>query len=174
MVTLGELQAEYIPSARQRARLSWPEVKDISHPKDVDLSLRVAEVFKAKPRRCWQNVFTALLFSQGLKVLYVEGFAIPGDAAYPGSRQPHGWLELEGAVIDPTWANDTKAVYFPGVKFTLADALTWWEKPLEESEGRRTLLPLVYRLGNIGLNHPDYMRALSEADGYGRLMWGKP
>ena len=55
---------------------------------------------------CYMNAGRAAWDNPDLR--YVEGYAVPGTVAFP---MMHAWLiDLDGRVIDPTWANG--AAYF--------------------------------------------------------------
>lgn len=124
---------------------------------DVEESRRLADMVPAAPRDCWRNAWRALpLLPVG--ALYVEGWVV-----YNGLAIEHGWCEHPaGVVVDPTlalnedWPGAGGAVYFPGERYTLQRAVAVGL----ESQG---VLPLVWRNGWGGFDHPPYRAALDSA-----------
>lgn len=160
-VTLLEDAKRYlVKSPRERGRLAWPAVDLVASPadlvnhpwhkqiKDKRISRALAAVFKPKRGYCYRTAFLALLYSEGLPVAYVEGWAADDYCVYL-----HGWLEFAGRIVDPTWAYEdmVNATYFPGLRLTLPEALTAWR----DTEA----FPFVASYGRAGLDHPGYSRA---------------
>lgn len=155
---LEDAKSCFVRAPRTRGRLAWPAVnltplpddlvKDPLQLKDFRLSRELAAAFKAKEGYCYRYAFMALLYSAGLPVTYVEGWAVIEE-----SVTAHGWLELAGRVIDPTWAYHgiTDTTYFAGLRLTLPEALAAWQ--------RSERLPLVASYGRDGLDYPGYSRA---------------
>lgn len=68
------------------------------------------------PKQCWWNALRAAKFlakRKGLKVEYVEGWAVMNCAPIPYS---HGWIEVDGEVVETTHDEPARA-YFPGVRY---------------------------------------------------------
>lgn len=67
------------------------------------LSEDVAREVRAKPKTCWENAALGLMFSPQESLLrraaYVEG-VVYTHTLHSGFS--HGWLELDGQIIDPT------------------------------------------------------------------------
>lgn len=94
---------------------------------NLELSREVAQRKGAnrKKQACWHNAARNLLEFDDLATgIYVEGFVVCPD----GRIVEHGWIELEGAIIDTTpgyydkpGAEDLS--YFPAKRFTRAEAL---------------------------------------------------
>lgn len=124
-------------------------------------SARVAERIKAFNRECYWNAVRALrqCYRTHPHAVYVEGPAI-------SSRFPivadHGWLEVEGAIVDPTpsWHADvdphdfdTMPRYFPAVRYTVADL----------RGGRLKAMPIIQRTRAWRAPDSPYMRATVDA-----------
>lgn len=89
--------------------------------KDVEASRKVGRLIRAKRGRCWQNAWRAIVDLPELaNALYVEGWAVLPS----GLAIEHGWIELDGMVLDPT-LTDPEAVsgYFPVLRLTRVDAM---------------------------------------------------
>ena len=82
------------------------------------LSHQVAETIKSKAKKPFDNAYKAALATEGAK--YVQGFLV-----FPGKQKPieHAWIELEDAIIDPTFPNwkitAEKIYYFPAQTVTV-------------------------------------------------------
>jgi hypothetical protein len=98
-------------------------------PVDKDLSRKLADIVHAKEHQCWWNALRAQAqrtMPELRQADYVEGFVIwyrKGGAYYS-----HGWLELDGRIIDPTlilssWWLDDYEVFVPAVRYTYKEAL---------------------------------------------------
>jgi hypothetical protein len=76
---------------------------DERQPVNRKLSEDVAREVRAKTKTCWENAALGLVFSPQESPLrraaYVEGIAYTHTS--PGGFS-HGWLELDGQIIDPT------------------------------------------------------------------------
>lgn len=82
---------------------------------NVAESRRLAGVVGAKKKDCWRNAALAAITTSGT---YVEGHAtMPQGVAFE-----HGWVELDGKILDPTlalfgeWPEGYN--YFPGRKYS--------------------------------------------------------
>lgn len=168
---LEEAQAGFVSASARRRTLTWPAVSYAALyadtptgagklPKLPGLSRELAAAFQAKPRKCWRNAFIALLYSEGLGAFYVEGWAVPQDTPRPVA---HGWLELAGKVIDLTWPEVIlTTAYFPGLRYSLPDALDLYGDSWAEGASR-VVLPFVARYRQNGLDRPAYYHAFAEA-----------
>lgn len=114
-------------------------------------SQELGKAVGAKNNECFYNSFKALSLLPGAS--YVEGWAVCRDLPIP---LEHGWLELDGEIIDttPAW-RDSENTYFPGVRYTLEEALRLAEN--------NRMLPLVYRGGYSGLHDSEYLTAHNAA-----------
>ena len=103
---------------------------------DHATSKRLAKLIGAKPKQCWRNAVLAL---PGLPAAarYVEGFITFGTADHPlRIAIEHGWVELEGRIIDPT-LTEGDSEYFAGVRYPSSTILS--------AVRRRTLdLPIAW------------------------------
>lgn len=102
----------------------------VPSPTDEALAATLRDRFPPRPRECWQNacaVASALLRKQHHPLLtaqqrasarYVEGWAVMPQ--HPVVFE-HGWLEVEGNVVDVTLTTACPA-YFPGVTYSLDEA----------------------------------------------------
>jgi len=122
-----------------------------------ELSERVAERHGARPKGCWVNAWAALQCDTELHGgLYIEGWALTdGDLVFE-----HGWLELDGEIIDPT-LYDRDVAYFPALRFDRDAAkreLARRGKTMEPGD-----LPIVWRFGWGGCENSEYMAAREKA-----------
>ena len=136
---------------------------------DHDLSQRIAKAMRAEPKNCWRNAFLALATYPELQGgLYVEGWAVTPNKLII----EHGWIELAGGrIIDPTAATLERlegVVYFPGLKFTLAEArkaISEWVSFPGEIPAQH--LPIVWQqYGWAGMDSLEYVRAFKLAWAY--------
>jgi hypothetical protein len=135
--------------------------KNVLHTRNMfnrALSKHAAKIVNAIPRACWQNAYRALLqlpeLSNGC---YVEGWIVNVDVPVPIE---HGWVELDGQIIDPTpkaWT--VQFTYFPGLRLSKAELLQ-----AVTDDGR---LPIVWRYGWGGMQHSGYREAYRQALDYG-------
>ena len=96
---------------------------------------------KAITKQCWKNSLDALSDYPGSE--YIEGWAVT-KPSYLAIE--HGWLELDGKVIDPT-IPDKAIKYFPVLRFNAGEAWTLareigsvpliWEMPERWDEYRQ-------------------------------------
>ena len=73
--------------------------------------------FHSRPQGCFYNAQSIVLKDRTKQMVYVEGFAVCGLLP-----MHHGWVELNGKVLDPTWSRsaytpDENNSYF-GVEFS--------------------------------------------------------
>lgn len=108
------------PEAAVRERLRelaagdrrWQAVRSDGDWGDTRHTGRVARKAKkllycidTRPGRPYGNAFEAVLNSP-TDVTYVEGLATPGEGEDP---TPHAWVQVDGAVLELTWADRTSA-----------------------------------------------------------------
>ena len=94
---------------------------------DQERSKELAKKIKARPKECWLNAFKAMdHLSPDAK--YIEGWAV-SDISYLAIE--HGWIELDGAIIDPTLYQKPPAKYYPGFIFTYSEILETYQKAKE-------------------------------------------
>lgn len=91
---------------------------------DYAHSVKLAQQIGAIPKQCYSNCFLAVYGRADLaQAVYVEGFAYAGF--FPVE---HAWIELEGRIIDPTWAllfSETEMLdfaYFGVYRYSQAEA----------------------------------------------------
>jgi len=127
------------------------------HTLNEELSQRAA--VGANGKSCWRNAFNALTCLPDLAgAEYIEGWAV-----MKRSRQiiEHGWLEKDGAVVDPTTPGQIEG-YFAGLRFSAAQALQVFER----AKGR---LPLAFYLDcDLGdtVAHAAYEEAFERAQAW--------
>jgi hypothetical protein len=118
------------------------------------LSKQAAKMIKAVPKECWRNATRSLLTRPELAhAHYVEGWIVLPALPVP---LEHGWLELDGQIIDPTpvtWKS--RHAYFAALRLSKDDLL----QALRED----TALPIVWRYGWGGMKHPAYAQAYQDA-----------
>ena len=105
---------------------------------DLETSRQIADKINAQPKACWYNA------SLAMKLLpwwayYVEGFV--GGNFF----MEHGWCEVDGKVIDPTfWNSELQPVqYFPAYRYTKGQFYRNLKKTRRE-------LPFVWKYGKVG------------------------
>jgi len=136
-----------------------PEPQMVPLKKNVELSLRLHKDkrISVRPRHCFYNAFQAVMYCREFcNATYVEGIAgVP--------LIEHGWIELNGEIIDPTLP-DVDLVYFPGLRFTggreLSKAIKMPKNHWSED------LPIFYRFGWGGCDSPEFMAARKSAEIY--------
>ena len=129
-------------------------------PLDRELSQRLAQAIDAEDQACWRNAYLCLARLDGAAV-YVEGWAVTRGVA-----REHGWLELDGHIVDPTpaYLEDAPAVYFPGLRFTPQEARRTVETRSPTCEPGD--FPLAWRWGWGGADAPEYRAAFDAAWAY--------
>lgn len=122
-------------------------------PKNFELSLRLSKDkrIRAKKQQCYYNAFKALCYCEEYKkATYVEGFAV--DCF----QFEHGWIEVDGMIVDPTLPRDG-IVYFPGLRFEglveVSKAMHSIPKSTDED------FPIFYRFGWGGGESADFRSA---------------
>jgi hypothetical protein len=121
--------------------------------KDRELSRRLAEALGSQTHSAWLKAWQALQSDPNLgDGLYVEGWAVTLDGLL---AMEHGWLELDGRIVDPTqWDGDV--AYFPGLRFDKDQAL----KALQNNPE----LPIAGQGGARLWDNPAYYRAWQDAN----------
>ncbi len=92
---------------------------------DREMSKQIAEAVEAQAGMCYRNARRALMGVPGLgKAKYVEGWVI--DLCQRGIQPPkeHGWLEMNGHVIEPT-EPDAAYIYFGVMRYDRAEVRRW-------------------------------------------------
>ena len=140
---------------------------------DKELSRRAALEVGAEAQQCYANAWRALRDLPELAgALYVDGYAVDRmhDVHASLGVIEHGWIELDGRIVDPTLHDDREPLaYYPGLRFTLGELHTAMHTiPKTTNED----LPIFYRLGWGGQDSPDMMQAAAlayDAAGLGTL-----
>ena len=112
------------------------------------LSVAIGKRIRARRSHCYHNAFRAL--DHLPSAVYVEGIAVRSSTGdNPPMPIEHGWLEHEGAIVDPSLrllgGADRMVGYCPGLRFTgaeLFEALRTVPKGKESDD-----LPIFYRFG---------------------------
>lgn len=126
--------------------------------KDVRESEKAQTLIQAELSHCYLNAYSLIEDEDEYgNADYVEGLAVDQD----GLVIPHGWVEKDGVIIDPTLPTDELA-YFPGLRFSGREGL---EEALEipEPEDTSEWLPIYKRFGLHGIDSPDYRAAIVAA-----------
>lgn len=118
---------------------------------DIEESQRVAKQVRARFRRCWSNAACSVRLL-GPAAVYVEGWVVVNQH-FPICIE-HGWCEVDGRIIDPTYTPyvsnlDPPLSYHAGARFSARDAETALDR------GR---LPIAW-----GINSNEYNRAFDRA-----------
>lgn len=139
-------------------------------PINKELSLDVARMIEAKPRACWKNGVLALVYlahRPGDPPLYVEGWVVDKKR---GRAFEHGWLALNGQIVEPTLiltrADDLRNgryIYLAGIRYTMDDVYRQIEIQHERAgdEGNGDI-HLPFALWNVeagALANEDYRQA---------------
>lgn len=90
------------------------------YPLNFEQSVELARRVRAQHRRCWRNAALAVSHL-GSAARYVEGWIVT-DGAVPYVIE-HGWCEVDGQIVDPTYAphvtpDPPPVAYFVGARFT--------------------------------------------------------
>lgn len=131
---------------------------------DLELAKQISKF--SEPNLCWRNAVCAIVLipkKQLPKTFYAEGWlALEGLCPIE-----HGWLEVNGDVVDPTLYEHEHGAdnYFAGVRYPAQEIIDL----ITKSRGRGVDMPLVwgsgrggkkYRVGGFGgFDHPDYRQA---------------
>ena len=78
---------------------------------DINLSTQIAQQIGSKAHKCFENAYQAALLDSNY--LYVQGFLVVGIEPY--SIMEYGWIELDDAIIDPTFVSlslDAQNLYY--------------------------------------------------------------
>ena len=91
---------------------------------DHETSVEVARRVRAQYRRCWRNAALAVSHL-GPQAFYVEGWVITHET--PPFVIEHGWCEVDGRIVDPTYptypsAGETPNTYFAGSRYEVSEA----------------------------------------------------
>ncbi len=121
--------------------------------KDIAESKRVGKLVRSISKQCYLNAFRVVHnVPEYAKADYVEGMAVLG-----GMPIEHGWVEIDGVIVDPTLPMH-HGEYFPGLRFSgqygLAEALQRFKS---------TELPFFYHFGWGGVDSPEFKAALIAA-----------
>lgn len=84
---------------------------------NIERSLLAAKWPEVQPRDCFRN---CMLLQAIVGGLYCEGYAAPHNL---NIAIEHAWLEVDGEIVDPTWASEQMAanVYVATVKYSADD-----------------------------------------------------
>jgi len=109
---------------------STGETERVAEGLDIAESDRIARQVRARYRRCWTNAACSvrLLGSRGV---YVEGWVVV-NPHHPIVIE-HGWCEIDGKIIDPTYTPFVSNLepplgYFGGLRFACREAETALER----------------------------------------------
>jgi hypothetical protein len=143
------------PSANQHADeflLGWAP-QSFPKKKDENESRRVAAASNAAPSQCWFNARRVIdRMENYAKASYVEGWCVLNG----GMCVEHGWLVLNGVIIDPTLPEGVIA-YFPGLEFRGREGIADFLKTREGRKCRKS--PFFYAFGWGGGQSRSFMAA---------------
>lgn len=91
---------------------------------DAELSAKIARTVRARYRRCWMNAACSVRLL-GEKGQYVEGWVVVNR--FNPIVIEHGWCEIDGRIIDPTYTPvvnqmEPPIMYFAGARFSVTEA----------------------------------------------------
>lgn len=100
---------------------------------NVSVSIEAGKLVHARLGQCYRNAVRCVPFLSGDATLYVEGYAV-----LHGVPIEHGWLLVDGAVVDPT-----VAAFKDGVMFDrYAPVLVWTISAMVRQTSQQGALPL--------------------------------
>ena len=111
-----------------------------------ELSQELAKKVNAITGSCWLNAVNALDYLPD-NTAYIEGWIVTGESF---EVLEHGWLELDGEIIDPTSYTQNSIEYFPGIK-------------LRNPPKQGHVLPFVYHYGLYSKQFESYQEAYNQA-----------
>ena len=114
-----------------------------------ELAERLARQTDARVKACWDNSYNAM-WCTSEHVFYIEGYV-----AIDGFVTEHGWLEIDGQIVDVTLYAKDGCTYFPGLRYSRKDAYDVCKRLGE--------LPIFYSMGWGGCDSPEMMRAYCAA-----------
>jgi len=135
--------------------------------KNVTKSLELAadERIGAEAKQCYGNSMRAVMHCpEHYNAVYVEGFAVFTN----GFSIEHGWVEVDGEIVDPTLPTDNMA-YFPGLRFEGAYGLS--KAFAIPTDGCCSDLPIFYRFGWGGGESPEFSAARKAAECYAETLY---
>ena len=127
--------------------------------KDKNESVRVRRLVRAKPKQCFTNAMRVVWdIPEYEDADYVEGVIVAvGDRV-----TEHGWVEMNGVIVDPTLPDD-ELLYYPGLRFRgrrgISEAMRI-PKPRDLDD-----LPIFYRFGEGGGESFEFVEAWLAAYG---------
>ena len=108
----------------------------------------------AEGKQCYYNAFRVIMeIPEYSNAEYVEGMAVDDH----GLAFEHGWIEKEGAIVDPTLPAH-ELIYFPGLQFTGRVGLAKAVK-IPKPRHTREDFPIFYRFGWGGIESPEFCAA---------------
>lgn len=127
--------------------------------KDKSESIRVQRLVRAKPKQCFRNAVRVVECVPGYEDAdYVEGVIV----SQSHTVTEHGWVELNGVIVDPTRPAD-ELLYYPGLRFRgrqgISEAMRI-PKPSDVDD-----LPILIRFGEGGNENPEFGEAWLAAYG---------
>ena len=127
--------------------------------KDKIESARAGRLVRAKPKQCFRNAVRVVRYVPGYEQAdYVEGVTVSVNH----NVTEHGWVELNGVIVDPTLPDDD-LLYYPGLRFKgrhgISEAMRI-PKPRGLDE-----LPILDRFGEGGSGSPEFVEAWLAAYG---------
>ncbi|MCU0524967.1 MAG: hypothetical protein MUF72_09100 [Elainella sp. Prado103] len=135
---------------------------------DEDRSRQIATQIKSKSRQPFDNAYRAALAIEG--AVYVQGFLV--YASKPYRLVEHGWLEVEGQIIDPNLPHLNKKAedlcYFPAQQLTVQQLKAAIEEAKEDYPDDDPLpiygsTPYEY-YGDVMLGGKEYQQAYKAAE----------
>jgi hypothetical protein len=135
-------------------KTAWTGYLPMKKNYELSLKLSTDERIGVEQQQCYYNCFRTLLYcgEYSRDAVYVEGI-------YLGMPMEHGWLEIDGQIVDPTLPTDT-GIYFPGLRYKGMPELSQSLRlPKKKYKGD---FPICYRFGWGGDDSPDF-RAAREA-----------
>jgi hypothetical protein len=127
--------------------------------KDKSESIRVQRLVRANRKQCFRNAVRVVQCVPGYEDAdYVEGVTVSPNH----NVTEHGWVELNGVIVDPTLPAD-ELLYYPGLRFTgrhgISEAMRI-PKPSDLDD-----LPILIRFGEGGSDSPEFGEAWLAAYG---------
>lgn len=126
--------------------------------KEVAASCCLQITMGMKPGKCFWNCLRVLKVEKYQNAIYVEGIAVKPEK----SIYAHGWLEVDGEIVDPTQPT-AGFLYYPALKFQGIEMLRRAMKKIPRDINYQHDLPIYKRFGRNGEKSDQFTLELGHA-----------
>ena len=127
--------------------------------KDKVESARAGRLVRSKPKQGFRNAVRVVRYVPGYEEAdYVEGVT----ASLNHNSTEHGWVELNGVIVDPTLPDDD-LLYYSGLRFRGRHGISEAMRIPKASD--LDDLPILDRFGEGGSESPEFVEAWLAAYG---------